>query len=156
MTNDKIIFLGNYQFKSLMSSVKYLVTGSGDDFKDAVARALRELGLTVVDGPHPRADLLATDGTRLLVIEAKGYEGSVSEKPLSQLARWVPEVQAAINQTEEERDNDPDLKRYADALTEPGVFGKITANHCKPMMIIGTYRKVRFDQRKDPDFPGSG
>jgi hypothetical protein len=135
------------------SSVKSLVLGSGDDFKDEVADALREIGFSVLDGPHPRADLLATDGKGLLIIEAKGFDGSVSEKPLTQLARWVPEVRAALTQSEEERNSDPDIKRYADVLAQLDVLGKITPDQCKPMMVIGTYRKTRFDERTMPDFP---
>jgi len=62
-----------------LASVKQLLAGMGDPFKIAVAAALSELGLRVVDGPHPRADLLVSDGTRLGAVEAKGLDGSARE-----------------------------------------------------------------------------
>src|SRR5262249_27307189 len=79
-----------------LSQLKQLFAGSGDEFKDAVALALTELGLKVADGPYPRADLLATDGTNVSAIEAKGLEGSARESNLAQALRWRAEVNSTF------------------------------------------------------------
>ena len=55
--------------------LKPLVFDTGTAFADAVSTALTELGLSVVEGPHPRADLLASNGTRFGAIEAKVSRG---------------------------------------------------------------------------------
>jgi hypothetical protein len=93
----------------------------GDSFKIAVAAALSELGLRVVDGPHPRADLLVSDGTRLGAVEAKGLEGSARENNLRQAERWTAEVRSAVSSTPERRAADPDLPRYAEQIEKLGI-----------------------------------
>jgi len=51
---------------------KALFAGSGEEFKETVKEALKELGLRCVDGPPSRADLLASDGKRVIAVESKG------------------------------------------------------------------------------------
>jgi hypothetical protein len=49
-----------------------LFAETGDAFASAVKTALVELGISVVDGPHPRADLLLNFNGQVGVVEAKG------------------------------------------------------------------------------------
>lgn len=51
--------------------MKQLFAGSGDDFADAVSRALKEMGLEVEPGPHPRADLLIRGGNNIGATRSK-------------------------------------------------------------------------------------
>jgi hypothetical protein len=136
------------------SSLKQLIAGTGDPFKDAVAAGLKELGLEVVDGPHPRADLLAFDGSALIVVEAKGLDGPIRENNLRQIERWTAEARATLSATPEERAADPDLIRYAEQIEKIGApLAQQPPLHCKGVMIIGTYRNTPLDERKGADFP---
>jgi hypothetical protein len=83
-------------------ALKVLLAGTGTAFASAVASALRELGLAVVDGPHPRADLLSVCGGRFIAIEAKGIDGAVRETQFRQTERWVAEVNSAAGMSLEE------------------------------------------------------
>jgi hypothetical protein len=130
-----------------------LYAGTGEGFKNAVAYALSELGLRVVDGPNSRADLIFTDGTRLATAEAKGLEGCVREQNLRQAERWVTEVNHALVSTEAERRNDVDLHRYHEKLEQIGISKGESDLECKGLMIIGTFRKTPLDERTDPDYP---
>jgi hypothetical protein len=132
--------------------LKALFAGTGDEFKDAVALALTELGLKCVDGPHPRADLLATNGSRLMAIEAKGLEGNARESNFRQVERWKAEVNSAVSMSPEELDADPDLRRYSEQLKQfklPPTIG----DDCKGLMVIGTFRNTPVSGRQGPDFP---
>jgi hypothetical protein len=67
---------------------KILFSGSGAKLVEAVADALRELGLKVIAGPHPRADLLVWDGDkRLAAAEVKGLDGPARESNHRQAVR---------------------------------------------------------------------
>jgi hypothetical protein len=76
--------------------LRELFSGSGDGFTNAVALALEELGLKVVEGPNSRADLIFTDGVRLATAEVKGLEGCIREQNFRQAERWVAEVNHAL------------------------------------------------------------
>ncbi|WP_159196435.1 hypothetical protein, partial [Escherichia coli] len=69
--------------------LKKLIFDTGTGFAEAVADALEELGLSVVEAPHPRADLLASDGARYAAVEAKGIEGTTKEKDVREVAQWM-------------------------------------------------------------------
>jgi hypothetical protein len=132
--------------------MKSLFAASGDEFKNAVSAALRELGLKCVDGPHPRADLLASNGVRAAAIEAKGLDGNAREANFRQVERWKAEVNSAQTLPEDERASDPDLRRYAEKLGFLGEFSDEPGN-CKGLMVIGTFRNTLLDKRNLPDFP---
>ncbi len=134
--------------------VKHLFASSGDQFVDAVKGALHELGLEIIDGPTPRADLLAWDGNQVAVIEAKGLDGPARESNMRQCERWRMDVIATLNSSPEERDAEPDLRRYAAKLSELGVplDGPDSPTDCKGILIIGTYRKRPLSERMEPDF----
>jgi hypothetical protein len=131
---------------------KALFAGTGMEFVDAVAAALRELGLNCVDGPHPRADLLASNGVRFAAIEAKGLDGNARERNFRQVERWKAEVNSAISLSAEECKSDPDLRRYREQLEMLGPLGNISVD-CKAVMIIGTFRNTPLFDRKTDDFP---
>jgi hypothetical protein len=136
------------------SSIKQLIAGTGDPFKNAVAAAFQELGLKVVDGPHPRADLIGFNSRVLAAIEAKGVQGAAKESNLRQTDRWVAEVRATLAATAEERLADPDLRRYAEQIEKLGVpFDQETPPNCKGIMVIGTFRNIPLDERSGIDFP---
>jgi hypothetical protein len=120
-----------------------------------VSVALTELGLRVIEGPHPRADLIARDDARgLLVIEAKGLDGCAREANLRQAERWVAEVRYTCTASQEEINADAEIKRYAEKLTALGVSLPADQNiNIKGMMVIGTYRRTPLDKRTEPDFP---
>ena len=132
--------------------LKALFTTSGDEFKSAVAAALQELGLKCVDGPHPRADLLVSNGRRVAAVEAKGLDGSARETNFRQVERWKAEVNLSQTLHEEERESDPDLRRYAEQLRSLGETSDAPGN-CKGIMIIGTFRGTPLNERTSPDFP---
>ena len=132
--------------------LKTLFAGSGEEFKNSVMAALQELGLKCVDGPHPRADLLASNGSRFLAIEAKGLDGNARERNFRQVERWKAELNSAIRLPPDERDFDPDLKRYAEQLKLLGITSEAT-DDCKGLMVIGTFRNTPPSKRKMPDFP---
>lgn len=135
------------------SCLKGLFAGTGETFVSAVRSALIRLGLIVVDGPHPRADLLAFDGKRILAIEVKGLEKASKEGNLRQVAMWLAEVQAAVCGDPELVD-DPVIDAYIARLRELGVpLDAETSVTCHGLMVIGTFRQTPLSERKGPDFP---
>ncbi|MGJ5077178.1 hypothetical protein [Bradyrhizobium oligotrophicum] len=134
-------------------ALKALLAGSGAIFANAAANALREIGLVVVEGPHPRADLLSVHKGRFLAIEAKGVEGPVRETQFRQTERWVAEVNLAVSLPTEEANLDPDLKRYVATLaTLDTPFEQVTES-CKGVLIVGTFRSIPLAKRIEQDFP---
>ena len=134
-------------------ALKVLVAGSGTAFANAVASALRELGLTVVEGPHPRADLLSASGARYIAIEAKGIDGAVRETQFRQIERWVTEVNSAAGMPIEEAKADPDLDRYLTQLAKLNLSAEDLSDDCKGFLIVGTFRSTPLAERSEPDFP---
>jgi hypothetical protein len=134
-------------------ALKHLFCSTGNTFATAVASALTELSLSVLEGPHPRADLLSTRANRFIAVEAKGVEGPAKEGHLRQVERWSAEVNSTVELPAEDVSRDPDLRRYAEQLNKLGVpFSDITEN-CKPLMVIGTFRTTPLVDRTEPDFP---
>ena len=136
-------------------ALKQLIGGSGSAFAGAVAAALRELDLNVVEGPHPRADLLSVGRTRFIAIEAKGIEGAVREAQFRQTERWTAEVNSTVGLPIEEVRKDPDLNRYAAQLAKLNTPFENISEDCKGLMVIGTYRTTPLADRGEPDFPES-
>lgn len=133
--------------------LKQLFVGTGSSFEHAVASALAELGLQVVKGPHPRADLLATDGRRIAAIEAKGVEGGAREEYVRQVMMWMPEVDAALVSTKESVSDDPVLEGYRRQLESLSLGDRDKDQDCKGILVLGTFRLTQLDQRTQPDFP---
>lgn len=129
--------------------LKRLIFDTGSSFANAVAAALTELELQVVDGPHPRADLLASNGVRFAAVEAKGVEGPTRERDIRQTVQWMAEVDSALATNSE--DADPDLSRYVEQL------GKLEVNRdgsdCKGLLVMGTFRKTPLAERTQSSFP---
>ena len=137
-----------------LGSIKALITATDNQFENAVSEALTELGLKVIEGPKSRADLLATDGKRILAIEAKGLEGSVRENNLTQANRWLAELSTAIVATPDERKNDIELHRYFEKITQLGLTPeRVDVTDCKALVCVATYRKAPPWKRQEPDFP---
>lgn len=132
--------------------LKALFAGSGEEFKNAVKEALQELGLQCLDGPHPRADLLASDGRRLMAVEAKGLDGPARERNFRQVQSWKAEVDLTLSVDAHEANDNPDLKRYADQLKQLGITTKPNED-CKGLMAIGTFKSTPLSDRSLPDFP---
>jgi hypothetical protein len=139
------------------AALKQLIAGTGESFKNAVADALREIGFRVIDGPPGRADLLATDGSKIATIEAKGLEGSAREKDVDQLGRWMFELRTALAGSE-----DVDLSRYVDLVktieTENQEAplqneAQSAGERVTGILIIGTFRKKPLSERTEADFP---
>jgi hypothetical protein len=131
-----------------------LFAETGDIFADAVKKAFLELGFDVIEGPHPRADLLIRLDTQVGVIEAKGLEGSAKETNLKQAERWGAEVNHTRVASSDERKRDADLRRYAERLQALKVPLDIESeSDTKGIMVIGTFRKTPLDKRTEPDFP---
>ncbi len=132
--------------------LKHLIAGSGDDFRSAVASALTALGLKVVDGPHGRADLLATNGKRLFAIETNGLDGCVKESNITQASRWAADVDSALWLAADERE--PDLLGYVDQIAKLDFEIEDNPDRCcKGISVIGTFREISLDQRIERDFP---
>jgi hypothetical protein len=129
--------------------LKRLIFDTGASFASAVAAALSELGLQVVEGPHPRADLLASNGVRFAAVEAKGVEGSTKEKDIRQTVQWMAEVDSALATSKE--DADPDLSRYVEQLAKLAV--NRDGSDCKGLLIMGSFRKTAVAERTQPSFP---
>ena len=134
---------------------KRLFASTGEDFASAVKEALEELGLKVVHGPKPRADLLAWNGARLAAIEAKGLNGAARESNLRQAERWRADVVATLSASPGESRKDPDLLQYAERLCDLGVplEGPEKPADCHGIMVIGTFRQKSLLERTEPDFP---
>ena len=134
--------------------LKQLFTGTGDEFVRAVKSALETFQLRVVDGPHPRADLLAFDGSTLLAIEAKGVEGPVRELYVRETEQWLSDLRRTLVASADERKADMDLNRYADKLSALGIdLEKEMRPECRGLMIINTFRKTPLMERIQIDFP---
>jgi hypothetical protein len=130
-------------------SLKRLIYDSGSTFAGAVAASLIELGLPVVEGPHPRADLLSSNGVRFAAIEANGIEGATKEKDVRQTVQWMAEVDSALATAD--GDVDPDLSRYIDQLAKLEV--NRDGSDCKGFLVMGTFRKTPLSERIQPSFP---
>ena len=142
-----------HQQRALLYSeeLKQLVAGSGDDFRDAVAAALTALGLKVVYGPHPGADLLATNGKRLFAIETEGLDGCVRESNVTQASRWAADVDSTLWLAADERE--PDLLGYAEQIAKLNIETQDDPDqYCKGIAVVGTFRKIPLDQRTEQDF----
>lgn len=133
--------------------LKQLLGGTGTAFANAVAAGLRELGFDVIDGPHPRADLLSVLLTRFIAVEAKGVEGAVREAQFRQVERWTAEVNSTVGLPADEVSKDPDLSRYATQLAKLNTPIEEISEDCKGLLIIGTFRKTPLLDRTEPDFP---
>jgi hypothetical protein len=137
-------------------NIKALFVGSGDQFKDAVASGLMELGMTVIDGPHPRADLIATYKSQIVAAEAKGIDGPAREVDVRQAEQWAADIRRTLSSSPLERKADPDLERYEKALAALGILldDEPRDTECKSLLVVGTFRKVPLNMRKpDEDFP---
>jgi hypothetical protein len=132
---------------------KNLFAGTGAAFANSVSEALKELGLPVQEGPHPRADLLAFAKGQYLAIEAKGVEGGARESQFRQVERWAAEVHSTLSLSDEEVQADPDLSRYANALKALTSGTLVRDATCKGVLVIGTYRSLPLVDRNEPDFP---
>jgi hypothetical protein len=136
--------------------LKELFFATGERFQMAVGLALKELGLSVVDGPHSRADIISFDGVTLAAIEAKGLEGWAREFHLRQVDTWKGEVQQTLSATALERKGNSILSSYANQLETLGIKladGADIDIDCKGIMVIGTYRLIPLFDRKGEDFP---
>jgi hypothetical protein len=79
------------------TQLKCLYSGHDNSLVETAEKALRELDLRVVRGPHPRADLLIWDGgERLAACEVKGLKGTAREHNLRQMERWVADVKSTL------------------------------------------------------------
>jgi hypothetical protein len=139
-----------------LEAPKHLYTDTGDGLVQAAKAALQTLGLVVEDGPHPRADLIASDGKRIAAIEVKGLLGSAKESNVRQCQQWRQDIDHVLTLIREEQEiGDPDLKRYKSILEKLGVpiFGPEAPEEAAGIMIIGTYRELPLEDRRDLDFP---
>jgi hypothetical protein len=132
--------------------LKRLFTATGPDFEDAVCDALRELGFQMTVGPHPRADLLGSDGVRVAAIEAKGIEGAAREEHVRQVMMWMPEVDAALSTPIDESASDPVIESYKTRLRELDLSKRDTARDCKGILVLGTFRSLPLAERTGLDF----
>ena len=131
--------------------LKQLFVGTGPLFEKAVSAALVELGLQVTKGPHPRADLLVTNGHRVAAIETKGVEAAAKEEYVRQVMMWMPEVDAAL--TLEAETEDLVLRDYEKQLANLNLSNRDKGLDCKGILILGTFRLTPLDERTQPDFP---
>jgi hypothetical protein len=138
-----------------LNKEKVLYAGTDAVLVEETAKALREFGLAVVEGPHPRADLLVWDGTHLAAAEVKGLKGSAKEADFRQVNTWVAEVNRALAEGPEGRRADPVLIQYSEKLTELGidVSTALTGFECQGLMIIATFRKTSLADRTLASFP---
>jgi hypothetical protein len=134
--------------------LKRLFAGTGTSFEVAVADAFRELGLQVVVGPHPRADLLITNGERLAAVEAKGIDGAAREDYVRQVTMWMPEVDTALLESQEATAGS-DIDRYREQLKLLDLTGLNRQFDCKGILVLGTFRTLPLNQRTQPDFPSN-
>lgn len=132
--------------------LKRLFTATGPEFEEAVCDALCELGFQVTVGPHPRADLLGSDGVRVVAIEAKGIEGAAREEHVRQVMMWMPEVDAALSTPMDEPAPDPVIEGYKTRLRELDLSKRDTAHDCKGILVLGTFRSLPLAERTALDF----
>lgn len=135
-------------------ALKHLISGTGEGFAMAVANALRELGFNVTDGPHPRADLIASCANRYIAIEAKGIDGSARERQYRQVERWMAELNNALHSEPDEIKGDPEIERYAECVNKVILSG-YDGSDAKGLLIVGTFRQTPLNERADSDFPDS-
>ena len=137
------------------AALKELFFSTGDGFHRAVASAFDELGIKVVNGPHPRADIIGFDGTTMTAIEAKGIEGAARERDLRQVDTWKAETQLTLASTASERKEHRMLSDYATQIEKLGVsIGDGIEIDCKGIMVIGTFRSTALPDRiEKDDFP---
>ena len=130
---------------------KNLLVATGDSFSIAVAKALRELGFVVVEGPKQRADLLAWDGSRLAALEVKGLEGGAREKNIGQVNRWTADVSVALSCMQDGTTADTEILAYQIKLGELGIPAAALQglSDCKGMVILNTHRKLPIDERPE-------
>ncbi|MGY4317565.1 hypothetical protein [Bradyrhizobium sp. JR3.5] len=136
------------------AGLKRLIAGTGGGFSTAVIAALQELGLSAVEGPNSRADIIAACAGRYVAVEAKGIDGPVRERQYRQVERWMAELNAALHSDAEEIRGDPEIRKYAECV------GKIQmpeydGGDAKGLLVVGTFRQAPLDQRNDPDFPNT-
>jgi hypothetical protein len=129
--------------------LKQLIAGSGQGFADAAASALKELGFRVIEGQHPRADLVVSDGSRIAAVEVKGVEGPIAERHLRQLWAWMTEIDNILSMQPEERSKEQ--KDYAAAIAK--LETRVGDFDCKGLLIVGTFRMTPLDTRSEPDLP---
>jgi hypothetical protein len=129
--------------------LKQLIAGSGHGFAKAAASALGELGFSVIEGQHPRADLVVSDGSRMAAVELKGVEGPIAEKYLRQLWAWMAEIDNILSMPPKDR-----IKEQTDYAAAIAKLGTPMGNlDCKGLLIVGTFRMIPLDQRSEPDLP---
>jgi hypothetical protein len=133
-------------------NLKALIGGTGTALQTAVANALSELGLRCVEGPHGRADLLATNGSTLIAVEIKGVEGSAKESDFRQVERWKAEANSVLALSPDDEPTDPDLINYKRKINELGVE-KFSSRDCKGLLVVCTYRTTALQDRTESDFP---
>lgn len=134
--------------------LKQLLAGSGSGFLTAVIAGLQEIGLTVVEGPNSRADLIATCSNRYVAVEAKGIDGPVKERQYRQVERWRVELNTALHSDAEEIAGDPEISQYAQCVGQLKLLD-YDGHDAKGLLVVGTYRHTPLDQRSEPDFPDS-
>jgi hypothetical protein len=132
--------------------LKALFTATGSQFEKAVADGLTELGFQVVPGPHPRADLIISSGTRIGAVEAKGIEGAAREEFVRQVMMWMPEVDTALSTPLAELAPDATIQDYKDKLLSLDLSGRDTSLDCKGILVLGTFRSLPLSQRTNADF----
>ncbi|MGJ5135696.1 hypothetical protein [Bradyrhizobium oligotrophicum] len=129
--------------------LKQLIAGSGQPFADVAAAALAELGLRVVKGQHPRADLVVSDGRRIAAVELKGVDGCIAEKHLRQLWAWMTEIDHILSMAPKERSREQ--ADYVAAITQLETpVGEVDT---KGFLIVGTYRTTPISRRVERDLP---
>jgi hypothetical protein len=129
--------------------LKQLIGGSGQGFANAAANALLELGFRVVEGHHPRADLVVSNGSRIAAVELKGVEGSIAEKHLRQVVAWKTEIDNILSIPPDERSKEQ--AEYATAIAE--LKTPVGELDCKGLLIVGTFRTTPLNLRSEPDLP---
>jgi len=133
--------------------LKALFSGTGHQLQQAAASALREFGLTVVEGPIGRADLLATDGKRLIAVEVKGLDGSAKESDFRQVERWKAEANLVLSNHDDTLvKDDPDLANYRRQINELSLPADAIGDS-KGLLIVGTYRSLPLLERSELDYP---
>lgn len=72
-----------------VQSLKRLLWEQGDELEEAVYDAFRKAGLTIQEEVPHRRDGAIDLGDRMIMLEITGTTGSVTERKLSQLNKWV-------------------------------------------------------------------
>jgi hypothetical protein len=135
---------------------KALYAGTGAVLVEETANALRQLGLRVVEGPNPHADLLIWDGrNNLVAAEVKGLDGAAATRNARQANSWAADVNRTLGSSLEDRKADPVRAQYAEKLAELGFDVDVEDDDliCQGLMVIGTFRKTPLDERLMENFP---